>query len=222
MRTRVPRCGPHSGSRMAARSVGHAAVTAPASPARRRAPRTTSSTSPTTWTDTASSTSAGTSSRSGSLRSGHEHLGQAGSLGGEQLLLQTADREHPAVEGDLAGHADLGADRTAGRERGQRGDHRDAGRRSVLGRRARGHVDVDRLVLEERRVDAEVGCVGPHEGKRDLRGLLHHVTELAGQRQAGGPLVRRCLDEEDIAAEAGDGQAGRDTGHRGALGDSRA
>ena len=41
--------------------------------------------------------------------------------------------QHPAVEGDLAGHADLGAHRAAGGQRGQRGDHRDAGGRAVLG-----------------------------------------------------------------------------------------
>ena len=73
----------------------------------------------------------------GSLRCGQEDRRQPGPLGGEQLLLDAADRQHPAVERDLTGHADVRAHRAPGRQRRQRGDHRDARRRPVLGHRAR-------------------------------------------------------------------------------------
>ncbi len=68
---------------------------------------------------------------------GQEHRGQPGPLRGQQLLLGPADRQHPAVQGDLAGHPDVGADRPAQRHRRQRRHHGDAGRRAVLGHRAR-------------------------------------------------------------------------------------
>ena len=116
----------------------------------------------------------------------HEHLGEAGALGGEQLLLDPADRQHPAVERDLAGHADLGAHRAPGGQRDQRGDHGDAGRRAVLGHGAGGHVHVDPPV-QRGRVHPERGGVRAHERQRDLRRLLHHVAELAGEHQAGSP-----------------------------------
>ena len=168
-------------------------------------------------TSSASSTSAGTSSRSGSLRCGMKTVDRPGSLGGEQLLLDATDRQHPAVQRDLTGHADVGADLTTGGHRHQRGDHRDTGRRTVLGHRAGGHVHVD-LAIQRRRVDAELLGVRADVGQRDLRGLLHHVAELTGQLQAGLTLVGPGLDVEHIAAEAGDGKAGRHAGHRRALG----
>src|SRR5439155_3993783 len=45
---------------------------------------------------------------------GEDDLLQPGTVGGQDFLLDSADREHPALEGDLAGHADGGLDRTAG------------------------------------------------------------------------------------------------------------
>ena len=37
---------------------------------------------------------------------GQDHLGQPGRVRGEHLLLEPADRQHPALQRDLAGHAD--------------------------------------------------------------------------------------------------------------------
>ena len=73
------------------------------------------------------------------------------------------------------------------------------------------------------RVDAELGGVRAHVVEGDLRRLLHHVAELAGERQPGlglgGRRERRRLDEQHVAAVAGDGQAGGHAGQLGALGD---
>ena len=155
---------------------------------------TSSATSVLSTTSTASSTSAGTSSRSGSLRLRQEHRGQPGPLGGEQLLLGPADRQHPPVQGDLAGHPDVGADRPAQRHRGQRRHHGDAGRRPVLGHGPGGHVDVD-VPVEDRAVgDPQQVGVRPDVRPGDLRRLLHHVAQLTGQGQARAdarPTARR-------------------------------
>ena len=68
-----------------------------------------SSTSPTVmtgWNVICSRTSAGTSSRSAAVALGDDHVGQPGGVRREHLLLQPADRQHAALERDLAGHAD--------------------------------------------------------------------------------------------------------------------
>ena len=54
--------------------------------------------------------------------------------------------------------------------------------------------------------------VPAHVGERRLRRLLHHVAELAGDRQLARARHRRRLDEEDVAAGRGPGEAGGDAG----------
>ena len=89
----------------------------------------------------------------------------------------------------------------------------------VLGHGARGDVDVQVALLEEVLGDAELLGVGAHVGERRLRRLLHHVAELAGELQLARAVHARRLDEEDLAADAGPGEAGGDAGLLGALGD---
>ena len=48
-----------------------------------------------------------------------------------------------------------------------------------------------------------------HPGQRGLRGLLHHVAELAGDRQPALAGHRGRLDEEHVAADRRPRQAGR-------------
>ena len=86
-----------------------------------------------------------------------EHGGDPGPQRRQQLLLQAADRQHPAAQRDLAGHRDVAAHRNAGQDRHDRGRHRDAGRRPVLRRGTLRHVHVDVALLEQRRLDAEAG-----------------------------------------------------------------
>src|SRR3954454_10723956 len=47
-------------------------------------------------------------------------------------------------------------------------------------------------------------------------GLLHHLAELAGDRQSPLARVCRCLDEEDVASDRSDGQPSCDSGIGGA------
>src|SRR5207247_7395884 len=49
-----------------------------------------------------------------------------------------------------------------------------------------------------------------HPGERRLRGLLHHLAELARDRELALARVGGCLDEEDVAADGREGEAGRD------------
>ena len=59
-------------------------------------------------TSSAPATASGTSSRSGPLRVGQHHGGEPGPLRREHLLLDATDRQHPALQRDLAGHPDVG------------------------------------------------------------------------------------------------------------------
>ena len=62
-------------------------------------------------------------------------------------------------------------------------------------------------------------CVGvrAHPRERRLRRLLHHVAELAGDRQLALARVGGRLDEEDVAADGRPGEPGRDARVGGAL-----
>src|SRR5207244_13297892 len=61
-----------------------------------------------------------------------DHALDAGAPGGEHLLLDAADRQDLAAQGDLAGHGKVRTDRAAGQQRGERGGDGDHGRRPVL------------------------------------------------------------------------------------------
>src|SRR6266702_3266507 len=136
-----------------------------------------------------------------------DDLLEAGPVGGQHLLLDAADRQDASLQGHLAGHADLGADRTAGEQAHQRGRHGDAGARAVLGHRARRHVQVDSASLDLL-VDAQLVSVRADVGEGDAGRLLHDVAELAGQGQARVAAHDAGLDEQHVAAGTGDRQAG--------------
>jgi hypothetical protein len=72
-------------------------------------------------------------------------------------------------------------------------------------------VDVKGAVVELVRVDAELVGVRTDIRQRDAGRLLHDVPELAGENQAFvGSLHGGRLDEENVAAGAGDGKARSD------------
>src|SRR5205823_3350990 len=103
---------------------------------------------------------------------GQDHVGQPGCVRRQHLLLEPADRQHAALEGDLAGHPHRVLDRAAGQQGCQRGRHRDAGTRAVLGDRPGGYVDVELALVEGLLVDAEIFGVAADVGECDARGLL--------------------------------------------------
>ena len=100
-------------------------------------------------------TSAGSSARSCSFICRQDEGLDAVAPRGERLLADAADRQHQARQRDLAGHRDVGAHRHAARRRDDRRRHRHAGRRAVLGDGAGRHVDVQILLGQELRRDAE-------------------------------------------------------------------
>ena len=162
-----------------------------------------------------SRTASGTSSRSAPLRAGGSPP-EPGPVGGQHLLLHAADRQHPALQRDLAGHADLGrtgrpvsrltsavvmvmpadgpslgtapAGKCTWKRRGRRPARRCRGRRRVA-------------CTYERAICADSFITSPS----------WPVTVSLGSPCAvhGGGL-----DEEHVAAGAGDGQAGGHAGHR--------
>lgn len=138
----------------------------------------------------------------------HHDVGDAGTLGGEDLLLDAADGQHLAAQRDLARHGRVLAHLALGQRRGQGGGDGDARRRAVLGRGALRHVDMDVPLVEEAVVNAQGVDMGLDVLQGDDGALLHHVAKIARERQfAGLALGERGLDEEDLAAHAGPGQA---------------
>ena len=73
----------------------------------------------------------------------------------QYLLFEAADRHHPALQRDLAGHADSALDRPAGEQRRERGDERDTGAWTILRHGARRHVEMEFLAGESVIRDAQ-------------------------------------------------------------------
>ena len=111
---------------------------------------------------------------------------------------------------------DVLGDGRAAHERRDRRCHRHAGGGPVLRHGARGNVHVHVVICEPCLGDPELLRVGAHPRERCLRRLLHHLAELAGDRQLALAGVRLRLDEEDVAAGSGVREPGRDTGIRSA------
>ncbi len=196
-------------------AVAPAVSAAPA--AGSNAPAITSSTSATGCTVTVSSTSAGTSSRSGSLRNGTKTsvsparwaassfclsppIGRTRPLRVTSPVIPTSERTGRPVASDVR------AVTIVMPAEGPSFGTAPAGTCRWIARSRRGRVDAQRL------------GVGADEGERDLRGLLHHLAELTGEGQPGRAVVGGGLDEEHVAAEPGDGQAGGHTRDRRPLG----
>src|SRR6266851_5211199 len=127
-------------------------------------------------------------------------LGQPGPMRRQHLLLQPADRHDPAAQRDLTGHAQGMVDRTPGECRDDSRGHRDARARSVLGHRARRHVDVH-VPINERIVVAEAqrSAARPGIRQRSLGRLFHHLAELPGEQQIALAGHHARLDEQDLA-----------------------
>ena len=125
------------------------------------------------------------------------------------LRLEPADRQHPAAEGDLAGHRHVLADGDAGEGADHRRRHRDARGRTVLGDAAGRDVDVQGVLLEHLALDAELRGVGPDPGQGGPGGLAHHLAELAGEDEVLLALHQGDLDRDDVATDLGHDQARR-------------
>ena len=73
-------------------------------------------------------------------------------------------------------------------------------------------MDVDVVAAEERRVDPPLLRVRTDVGQRGPGGFLHHVAQLARQRQPLSAGHLAGFDEHDLAAGRGPGQADRHAG----------
>src|SRR6266481_3374614 len=135
---------------------------------------------------------------------------QAAAKGRQQLLLETANRQHPATQRNFSGHGDVALNRDPAQYRHDRGHHGDPSRWSILGRRTLRHVDVDVLLLEYRRSDAEEVAARLDETLRGLDRFLHDVAELTGRRNA--PLSGNChrLDRQQLTTDLRPSEPGGD------------
>src|SRR5438128_12671742 len=73
-------------------------------------------------------------------------------------------------------------------------------------------MDVHVVLCEPLPIHAELLRVRPNPRTGGLRRLLHHLAELAGDRQPALAGIRGGLDEEDVAADGREGEPGCDAG----------
>ena len=123
--------------------------------------------------------------------------------GGDDLFLDAADRQDEAAREissvialSLRTLRSVSSDKSAM-------NRSDAGARAVLGNRVGGNVDVDVVLLEERRIGAERGGAALHQGQRGLGALARPPCGLLG-RCCRGP--RHLLDVIQSAVTEIDGR----------------
>ena len=121
-------------------------------------------------------------------------------MGGQHLLLQPADGQHPSPQGDLPRHGHIPMDRTLHQGRDERRGDGDPRRRPILGDSSLGDVDVDVQLLEGLGLDPQLVGVGASVAQGRLGRLLHHLPQLPGQDQLPLALHEAHLDGDDVAA----------------------
>ncbi len=130
----------------------------------------------------------------------------------EHLLFDAADGKHAATQSDLTCHCDVVTYVNPREQRNDRRHHGDTGARPVFRHCACRDVDVDVALLEE--VLGNPKRLGPcaNVAHRRLGGLLHHVTELAGELELARAVHLGAFDEEDFTTDGRPGEASRDAG----------
>ena len=132
----------------------------------------------------------------------------ARTLGRQNLLLDASNRQHTAAQRHFSRHGDalFGSLSPQGAHHGTH--HGDTGRRSVLGRGALRHMQVD--ILFHKIPGGRLGQLrmGLDVLPGNLGAFLHHVSQVARHGQV--PLSGRylALHKEDLAAHLRPGQAG--------------
>ena len=144
---------------------------------------------------------------------GNDHVLEAACHARQNLFLDAAHGQHPALKGDLAGHAQVCAHAasTEGRYEGRR--ERNASRGAILGRSAGGHVHMDVKLGHKGRVHAQI--VGPTAdvAQGSLGAFLHDVAELTGEGKAALALHDGGFHGEHFAARRSPGQTKSHAGH---------
>ena len=122
-------------------------------------------------------------------------------MGGQKLLFDPADGQHPTAQGDLAGHGDISADGTVGQGADDGGRHRDARTRTIFGGGPLENVDVEVAgLMEVHREIVDAGAV-TEVGDAGLSALLHDIAELAGERHLALASHRHHFDVEGDAPD---------------------
>ncbi len=121
-------------------------------------------------------------------------------VGSQDFLLDAADREDFAGEGDFPGHSSIASDSSACIGRCHGGCHRDACGRAVFRYGAFWQVDVGVEGFIEIILESQVLGLASNVGVRGFSGFLHDIAHLACQDQVALALDGDGFGVEDFAA----------------------
>src|ERR1700678_1241734 len=140
-----------------------------------------------------------------------DDLEDTGAMCRQQLLLETADGQHLAPQGDLTGHRDIATHRNLAERAGNCGSDGNTRRWAILRDRTLRHVHMNVNIAIEVALQSKLLPARTHERHGRVRRLLHHVAKFTGQdRLAALAFDDRNLGGEDRATDFGPRQAGND------------
>ncbi len=126
------------------------------------------------------------------------------------FLPKSSDWQQLSAQVDLAGHRNVLAHGDATNGGDDRHGHRDAGGWAVFRHRTGGHVQVDRVLVEEVVVYFQPVDDGAGVGDRSDSRLLHDIAELSGENQIVLARHDGDLYREQVSTDTRDGRAGGD------------
>ncbi len=141
------------------------------------------------------------------------YISNAGALCRKYFLFYASHGQYAAAERDFAGHSNTRGYTRAPEARHNARGNRDARRRAILGNGTLREMYVKPVLLEHLLVDAELLRMGPYPLERNRGRFLHHIAQIARQRQLLALAGReRRLGKQYLAAHARPRQAGDNSG----------
>ena len=125
--------------------------------------------------------------------------GNAGPHRAQTFFFQPANWENESAQSDLTGHGDIGTHGSIAEKRSERGEHGDAGGRSIFRHGAGGNVHMDVVLAKFFRLRPDLIRARTHETKRGLHRFFHYFADLTGEDDVPFAGITGRFDIENFA-----------------------
>ena len=138
---------------------------------------------------------------------GNQHRSDSMTKRCHGFLLQSADSQNTAPNGNLAGHGHIPTDGNACQRGNQGGAHRYARRWTILGNSALGEMDMNILCFIEVWAYPQLLSIGADIAHSSVDGFLHYIAQVASKLQFSGAIHHIDLNFQSFPANSSPGKS---------------